>query len=220
MIVDQLKSFCNCVDVIEDEVAELVNVISLATCWQQKPCETFLKSERTEVIELPSCLDCPIEFIPFYHPYDADSFTFSLVTVQGIEETITPITNFAYSEVSNVFRVDVGLTDCECRCACECEPEYKLLVKYTAGYEEIPDCLLPVFCNVLEVIHAKNDCSCNDCGCDNDKYVEDNIEYAKGDIVTVALETDIGKILVSQYMKQLRMISLCKAVPDLWGFVI
>jgi len=192
----------------------------LATCWQQKPCETFLKSERTEVIELPSCLDCPIEFIPFYHPYDADSFTFSLVTVQGIEETITPITNFAYSEVSNVFRVDVGLTDCECRCACECEPEYKLLVKYTAGYEEIPDCLLPVFCNVLEVIHAKNDCSCNDCGCDNDKYVEDNIEYAKGDIVTVALETDIGKILVSQYMKQLRMISLCKAVPDLWGFVI
>ena len=220
MIVDQLKSFCNCVDVIEDEVAELVNVISLATCWQQKPCETFLKSERTEVIELPSCLDCPIEFIPFYHPYDADSFTFSLVTVQGIEETITPITNFAYSEVSNVFRVDVGLTDCECRCACECEPEYKLLVKYTAGYEEIPDCLLPVFCNVLEVIHAKNDCSCTDCGCDNDKYAEDNIEYAKGDIVTVALETDIGKILVSQYMKQLRMISLCKAAPDLWGFVI
>ena len=220
MIVDQLKSYCNCVDVIEDEVAELVNVISLATCWQQKPCETFLKSERTEVIELPSCLDCPIEFIPFYHPYDADSFTFSLVTVQGIEETVTPITNFAYSEVSDVFRVDVGLTDCECRCACECEPEYKLLVKYTAGYEEIPDCLLPVFCNVLEVIHAKNDCSCNDCGCDNDKYAEDNIEYAKGDIVTVALETDIGKILVSQYMKQLRMISLCKAVPDLWGFVV
>ncbi len=220
-IVEQLKSYCTCTDVSEELVAELVNVVSLATCWQRKPCETFLKAERTELIDLPLCMDCPMEFKPFYHPYDVDSFSFELIEVRGIEETSTEITSFQYSPTSELFRIDLGMEcgcdTCEC---CECEPEYKLLVKYTAGYEELPDCLLPVFCNILEVLYAKNDCSCDDCGCDNSKYEEDNIQYATGDVVTVALETEIGKILVSQYMKQLRMISLCEAVSPVWGFVV
>lgn len=224
-IVDQLKSYCTCVeDVTEDLVAELVNVISSATCWMQEPCETFLTGERTELLPLPDCMDCPMEFTPFYHPYDSDSFSFYLVKIEGIEETVTEITDYAYSETSGLFRLNTGLPSCKCKpcntCS-DCKPEYKLLVKYTAGYDELPDCLLPVFCNVLEVIHAKNDCDCTDCDeCESSKYEEDNIQYATGDVVTVALETDIGKVLVSQYKKQIGMISLCEAYSELWGFVV
>lgn len=220
-IVSQLQDYCDCLsDVTEDNVAELVNLISLATCWMRNPCETFLTSDRTEVIDLPSCMDCPMEYHPFYHPFDKDSFKFYLVTVDGIHETQEEITEVAYSPTLNGFRLK-PLPNCACSCdICGCEPEYKLLVTYSAGYDAIPDCLLPVFCNVLEVIQAKNDCCCDsDCGCDESKY-EDNVEYASGDVVTVALETDIGRLLVSQYKKQIGMISLCKACSELWGFVV
>lgn len=220
-IVDQLSEYCSCVgDVEEADIAELVNTISLATCWMQNPCETFLKSERREVIDLPDCMDCPMEFTPFYHPYDPESFKFSLLKIEGITETVTEITDFAYSETMGLFRLNTGLPSCKCNtCGCDdCKPVYKLVVTYEAGYEELPDCLLPVFCNVLEVIKAKNTCDCHDCGCDGSG--EDNIQYAEGDVVTVALETDIGKLLVEQYKKQIGMISLCKAPETLWGFVV
>lgn len=219
-IVSQLKEYCECLsNVKDDEIAELVNLISLATCWMRKPCETFLKSERTEVIDLPSCMDCPMEFYPFYHPFDVESFKFYLVTIDGISETSEEITEVAYSPTLNGFRLQ-PLPSCKCKGnVCGCEPQYKLLVTYSAGYDTIPDCLLPVFCNVLEVIQAKNDCSCEDCGCDESKY-EDHVEYAKGDVVTVALETDIGRLLVSQYKKQLGMISLCETASELWGFIV
>ncbi len=222
-IIDQLSKYCDCVrDVSEGDIAELVNVISLATCWMQNPCETFLTSERREVIDLPDCMDCPMEFTPFYHPYDRESFSFSLLTVEGLTETVTEITDFAYSEAMGLFRVETGLPDCECapKCTPDCKPVYKLIVTYTAGYDEIPSCLLPVFCNILEVIKAKNDCSCDNCDDCENKYDEDNIQYATGDIVTVALETDIGKLLVEQYKKQIGMISLCNKPSSLWGFVV
>ena len=69
-ILEQLQAYCDCVkDITEEDVAELVNLISIATCWQAKPCETFLVGERREVIDLPSCADCPITFEPFYQPF-------------------------------------------------------------------------------------------------------------------------------------------------------
>ena len=223
-IVDQLTEYCSCIaDAREEDIAELVNTISLATCWMQNPCETFLTSTRREVIDLPDCMDCPMEFRPFYHPYDKESFTFSLLKIEGITETVTEITDFAYSDMMGLFRLNPGLPECGCvsKSCDSCEAEYKLIVDYTAGYDTLPDCLLPVFCNVLEVIQAKNTCDCGNCEeCDTSKYDEDNIQYATGDIVTVALETDIGKILVEQYKKQIGMISLCKAPSEVWGFVV
>lgn len=221
-IINQLKGFCSCVEKATDEdIAELVNVISIATCWMQKPCETFLLGDRREIIDLPPCADCPIIFEPFYHPFDVDTFEFSLITIEGIEETITPITEFAYHEADGLFHVIPGLPSCKCGCQkkCGCPTEYKLLVKYKAGYEVIPDCLLPVFCNVLEVIHAKNECNCcSDCGCEAKD--ENEIKYASGDVVSVALETDIGKMLVEDYKDMIGMMSLCGQPRDLWGMVV
>lgn len=243
MIYDQLKAYCECVDVSEDDVAELVNVISLATCWQRTACETFLPGVRREVVDLPSCADCPITFEPYYQPFigertvteideetggiitkkvpfGIDDFKFYLVKIDGIVEEVTeiPSTDYAYHASDGMFHIIPGLPSCKCGCnPCGCPPSYKLIAEYIAGYDEIPDCLLPVFCNVLEVIRAKNDCECDAaCGCENG---EQQITYAKGDVVTVALETDIGKLLVETYKNQLGMISLC-ARKRLWGFVV
>ena len=222
-LIEQLIGYCDCVkDATDEDGVELINVVSMATCWMQEPCETFLKGERREIIDLPSCADCPITFEPYYHPFDVDSFKFSLVKIQGIEEKITEITDFAYHTSDGKFHVDVGLPSCKCgckQCTCGCEPEYKLLVEYTAGYEIIPDCLLPVFCNLLEGIHAKRECNCcNDCGCEAE--TEEDIKYASGDVVSVQLETDLGKMLVQDYKNLLGMISLCKKQNEIWGVVV
>lgn len=235
-ILEQLKAYCACVgeDVTEADVADLVDVISMATCWQVVPCETFLKGARREVIDLPSCADCPITFEPYYQPFDISTFKFYLVKVEGIEETTTEITDFRYSPssgftplqnasaeyASGFFRVDPGLPSCRCGCnpCCGCPPEYKLVVEYEAGYDELPNCVLPVMCNVLEVIMAKRNCDCaNDCGCEGQ---EEKVKYATGDVVSVALETDIGKILVENYKNQLALISLCRERKYLWGVIV
>lgn len=222
-LIDQLTGYCDCVkDATDEDVVELINVVSMATCWTQKPCETFLTGERREIIDLPSCTDCPITFDPYYHPFDVESFKFSLVKIQGIEETVTPITEFAYHETDGLFHINTGLPSCKCgcvKCTCGCDPEYKLLVEYTAGYDLIPDCLLSVFCNLLEVIHAKRECNCcNDCGCEAE--TEQDIKYASGDVVSVALETDLGKMLVQDYKNLLGMMSLCKGKNEMWGVVV
>lgn len=220
-IVEQLKAYCDCVeDITDEDVAELVNIISLATCWVVEPgdCKTFLTGARREVVDLPSCADCPIVFEPYYYPFDEHSFKFYLLKVEGIEETMTEITSFRYSDVGHVFRIDTGLPSCRCACPpCGCPPEYKLVVEYDAGYDELPDCLLPVFCHVLEVIKARRNCECcGDCGCET----EQQIKYASGDVVSVQLETEIGQMLVQNYKNQLGMISLCRGRKYLWGFVV
>lgn len=216
-IEDQLRDFCDCLkedNAFSANVAEMINVVSLATGWMRSPCESLLKGERKEVIDI-ECSDCPIEFRPYYHPFEIESFHFYLITTKGMEETVRELP-FSFSEANSLFRVDLGL-NCACVNRCGCPETYQLMVTYVAGYDLLPDCLLPVFCNIYEVIQAKNNCDCEDCGCGGDN---NEVTYATGDVVTVALETDLGQMLVSQYKNQLAMLSLITAVNNLWGFVV
>ncbi len=217
-ITEQLSKYCECIgDVTERDVKEIIDLISMYTCWTNEPCDTFLLGNRKEVIELPPCLDCPYEFEPFYHPFDEETFEFTVIHQNGMEiETNTA--EYVYNPASGKFLVDTGLPSCKCMPANSCTPcddEYKLVVTYQAGYEALPDCLLPVFCNLLDVIQAKNKCDCDDCGCDT----EEQIKYATGDVVTAALETDLGKVLVEQYKRQIALISLCEE-RSMWGIVV
>lgn len=222
-ITKQLSTYCDCVDdFTEDDVMELINAVSIATGWTREPCETFLLSSRREVIDLPSCKECVFEFEPFYHPFVVESFSFTLIKQEGITEESTSITDYIYSTVDDNFKLDLPLPDCECACvpSCgDCEPTYKLLVDYEAGYEEIPDCLLPVFCDLLQVIKAKNTCDCTCDVCDED-YKENNVQYAKGDVVTVELQTKLGEILTQQYLNQLGMLNLYNVKHTIWGYVL
>ncbi|MBG8798868.1 hypothetical protein FKR58_24525, partial [Salmonella enterica subsp. enterica] len=84
-IIEQLKEFCDCFpcDVednkLEKTVKEAIHLISLLTCWTQRPCETFLMSERQEVFDMDNYLPCScddgiMELDLFYAPFALASF--------------------------------------------------------------------------------------------------------------------------------------------------
>lgn len=218
-IFEQLENYCNCIEIEENDVVELVNLISMYTCWTQKPCETFLTGDREEVVTLPNCLDdCGVyTFTPFYHPYVVSSFTFSLIEQDGIEETDIPITEYIYSDTDKAFKLKLPLPDCKCTPKCGCEKTYKLRVQYIAGYEEIPDCLLPVFCSAIEWIKDKNACDCECVPCETEeKEGVINVATIRGNLQMYFLG-----MLTEQYKRQLSLISLCdNGFKTLWGFVV
>lgn len=220
--LEQLTEYCDCLDVEERDVTELINLISNYTCWAQKPCETFLKSERKEVLDLPDCVcDCYVfEFEPFFAPYDVDSFTFTLIEQNGIDEILTPISTYKYSEADERFRLELPLPDCRCKPRCGCESKYKLLITYIAGYENIPECLLALFCDALEWIQEKNKCDCEDCEPCNERTYNNvgEIDYTRLD---GRIRDRFLTILTKQYINQLSLISLCQRYKGtLWGVVV
>jgi len=217
-VLEQLQEQCNCLkEVTERDVDELVNLVSNYTCWAQSPCETFLTAERKEVVEVPPCADdCDVFiFTPFYYPFDVTSFTFTLVEQNGVTETTTTITDYAYSEVDENFRLDLGLPDCKCKPRCGCESTYKLLVTYTAGYDLIPDCLVPLFCEMLSWIYDKNNCDCVPCEVCNTDNETGTIDYTT---ISGQLKAYFLTVLLEQYKRELALISLCVGYEHLWGF--
>lgn len=230
-VYEQLIEYCNClVDVNKDEgsvprfdykdVDELIHLISTYTCWATASCETFLQSERKEVVDVPDCIsDCDVfEFDPYFAPFDPDSFTFTLVEQNGIEENLTEVTSYIYSEADEKFRLELPLPSCQCSPKCGCKSRYKLMVTYVAGYEEIPECLLPLMCEALQWIIQKNECDCEACqDCEN-KYAENHeIDYTK---LTGRIQEHFLNVLTAQYFRQLALISLCRRRNDLWAVVV
>ena len=218
----QLEEYCNCVDVNDKDVDELINLISSYTCWTEKVCDTFLSASRREVLDLPSCVcDCDVfTYTPYYEPFDQDSFTFMLITQDGTSETETELTDYVYSSVDENFRIVLPIDSCGCSHSCGCDPVYKLLVTYTAGYEEIPECLLPIFCEALQWIKEKNTCDCSECiPCNTPESTEvGEIDYSK---LTGRIQDYFLTVLTTQYMRQLSLISLCgKRDKRLWGIVV
>lgn len=231
-VYEQLTEYCDCLvneSVDEGYVAtfdyrtvdELLNLISTYTCWAQSPCETFLQSERKEVVDVPDCIcECDVfEFEPFYAPFDPDSFTFTLIEQNGIQEISTEVTSYIYSQADEKFRLELPLPSCECRKPqCGCASKYKLMVEYVAGYEEIPECLLPLMCDALKWIIEKNKCDCEECqDCEN-KYANNNeIDYTK---LSGRIQEHFLNVLTAQYFRQLALISLCRRRTDLWAVVV
>lgn len=243
-IYEQLESYCNCTEMDMKDVDEAIDLLSQMTCWtgsskNNTECDTFLLGSRREVIDLPNCFEkCSVlKFDPFYYPYDKDSFTFKIARISGIDETITEVTSVKYLESLGLFAVDLTsvLPSCECAAPeCGCPDELKLIVEYEAGYELLPDCMLPVLCNMITVIHAKNECDCDTCApcaSSEGRTTVDpmtgevttsiqTIKYASGDIATVQLETDLARLVVDNYKKALGKISLCTGYQKLWGTVV
>lgn len=222
-IIEQLEDKCECTEVRDSDVDELINIVSMATCWTQEPCETFLLSDRSEIVDLPSCLDkCQIwQFIPFYTPFVPDSFVFTLLEIDGIEEVSIPLTEYAYSPSLGGFRIKLPLKSCKCgKSTCGCEVEYKLIVTYEAGYESIPDCLVPIFCQMLQLIRDKNTCNCEHCQECQTRTEELQKVYANGDIVSPYTDNYLASVIIDQYKRQLGLISLCRGMEEMWGFVV
>lgn len=221
MIYQQLTDYCDCVKVEEEDVDSLISLISMATCWMQKPCETFLLSERKEVIDLPDCIDCDvISFTPFYTPFEEASVNFTVVKSVGTEETYIPVTDYIWSEVDDAFKLDVPIPSCKCQpCSCGCPPSYKLLVTYDAGYDELPECLLPVFCEALRYVGELRNCGCNDCiPCSTEEI--DTQDYGSADNIRDRLKDYFVMTLTRQYVRQLSLIALCDREREYWAVVV
>ena len=225
MVYDQLSEYCDCIkEFTESDVDELISLVSMATCWSQSPCETFLVSERREVIDIDDCLcDCEIiKFAPFYTPFDPESFTFTLVRSEGIDETLIPVGEWSYSEVEGVFKLKPPIPNCDCMSPlCECNPEYRLLVTYEAGFNELPECMLPLFCEALQYIIERRRCDCTECQqCNN--YDEERVEVLIPNAATITnqLKAYFVTVLSNQYKRQLAQISLCRSDNRLWGVVV
>ena len=222
--LEQLTEYCDCTDIEERDVNELISLISTYTCWAQKPCETFLTSERREVKDLPDCVnECDIyRFTPFFAPFEKDSFTFTLVEQNGISEISTPVTSYIYSEADGEFRLELPLPSCKCRPdPCGCKSSYKLVITYVAGYPNIPECLLPMFCDAVYWLHQKNKCDCEECDAcgENGTFVTDgrHIDYTT---LEGRLQDNFLAVFTHQYFNQLSLISLCRRQDNVWGVVV
>lgn len=217
-IYEQLREYCECVeDISNKDIDELVDIVSMASCWCNSPCETFLMSSRKEIIELPQCenvcCDNIYEFRPFYHPFDEKSFTFKVIKQKGLEEEEVE-TEIVYSETDEVFKVKL---------LCECGSTYKLIATYDAGYELIPECLLPVFCEIIDLIKSKNTCECEgcqSCGSENPNNQIDYGVYPQGDLITASVKAELTNILAKQYIKQIGLISLCDNYNEMWAVIV
>ncbi|EMW9224737.1 hypothetical protein AAFC16_001870 [Enterococcus faecalis] len=229
-IIEQLKEFCGCFpcDVednkLEKTVKEAIHLISLLTCWTQRPCETFLMSERQEVFDMDNYLPCScddgiMELDLFYAPFALASFRVFSVHREGVKEIIRELDEkeFGYSVVKDKLLVDIrNYANRENGC-CVCKKEHQLLVLYDAGFEELPQCLLQLFCDLIHVIYNKNNCDCHACA-----TCQDNSD--SGFIANEAMTTDelvesyLNKLVIDSYRKQLGLISLCgKSLEQIWG---
>lgn len=235
VIIDQLKEYCDCLPDIEDDefernVNELINLVSLMTCWTQEPCETFLVSERKEVLTVEDVRKCGCEggivkFIPFFVPIIPGSFKITLVRRFGIKEEPFVINDdeYLYSDFSDELRID--LSKYLGNDLCNCEYEYKLIIEYIAGYHDLPDCLLPIFCDMLHIITSKNECDCNKCQACSDSsssqgYITED-DYNGNLDPTAYLERVFLRLIESAYKNQLGLISLCnRRNTHWWGTVI
>lgn len=244
-IYEQLGSYCDCSVVKDKDVDEAINIVSQLTCWNSGSerrlgvmCQTFLMGARKEIVDLPDCLPkCPaFLFYPFYYPFDMNSFTFKVAHISGVNETITELTDVHWIETKGAFGIDLSeiIPSCHCKCdCCSCKDEFKLIVEYDAGYEEIPECILPIMCNLVNVIEAKNNCDCDEqCpSCSNSTTTVNpmtgqlqtsvqTIKYASGDLTTVQLETELARLIVDNYKREIGLISLCSDPKELWGTVV
>jgi hypothetical protein len=89
-----------------------------------------------------------------------------------------------------------------------------------AGYEEIPECLLPLMCDALYWVNEKNKCDCESCeACDPTVNTDEGvINYAS---LGGRLQEQFLNILTKQYFNQLSLISLCNGYKgELWGVVV
>lgn len=242
-IIQQLKDYCDCfpeLDVerpdeileLEKNVRELIQTVSSLTCWAKNTCETFLLSERTQYIDIDfddvewcGCSDAILEVCTAYAKVTPGSVEVTLIEREGLNKTqhLLELDEYSYDEDDETLRVNIGsyLSPCSCH---KCSVKYTLKITYEAGYEEIPECLLGLFCDMLHVIYVKNDCNCERCQrCTQENNIDEFVEDNEYDQSGPKIRLFLTNLVVSAYKKQLGYMSICNRCADnytFWGAVI
>ena len=222
-ILEQLKQYCTCNEEITlEDLTEAINVISIMTCWKiDDECSTLLNEEREEIIELEDCTKV-YKFFPHYIPFDNDTLKLEILkeTDEGIVHEDIPSESFEY--IPELGYVLVTLPECQCGNKCCGKVKKYLKATYDAGFKTLPDCILPVMCNILELIQDKRVCDCNCDNCNSNKTTNpmDSINYKQSDYITSYLEYKVlAEKLGQAYYSALAQISLCEKDNDKWCVV-
>lgn len=230
-ILEQIKDNCDCIPVdMKDEeilstIEEVISLISFMTCWTTKPCETLLKSKRTEIIKMDEFLPCScddgiMEIDLYFKPVEATSIKVYSVHREGVKEITTELSDneISYSTIKDLLYVDIrnhAIIQGDC---CVCKQEQYLMIEYIAGFELIPNCLLPLVCDLFHIVYDKNKCCCDKCvSCNMDN--SDSGYYDTGNIdISNEIANVLTSLITNVYTKQLSLISVCKLnCNNVWG---
>jgi len=233
-IIEQLKDYCSCIkdddfenDKAEKNIGELINLISTITCWANHPCETFLSSQREEdftVDDLKKC-GCDANIIRkqlFYPMIDPTSIHVYVVKRDGIQftkEELSLGTDFNYNPYDGLLYIDLSSIGLVGPCNCGCEEIQKIVVDYVAGYEQIPECLLPVFCDFLQFVISMNKCECGCSTCESEDAGDVLISEENSE-AQITISVYVREHIAKAYADQLGIISVCESKQVWLGAVV
>jgi len=225
-IKEQLETNCDCLPEVDERLFErvldsVISYISQITCWRTELCETFLNEERIELIpinnlECCGCDDRLMTITPrFFEMIDMDSFKVEFITVMGLSEDVVEIDSeyFSFIESMNELRIDLSRYY---SCNPCCPPETIVRIRYYAGFDLIPDCLLGLFCDLMRVLYDQMKCDCGTCQpCEAKTNLMGEVD--EDEIVNKTLDNFLNDVVIKGYINNLSMMSLCLGEHQPWG---
>ena len=202
-------------------------------CWTDGECDTILRAQRHEVIEVKDfdiCgCDAMIEIKPYYFKgFDPSTLKVYMHKRKGLEREEYEITpdkyNWSFVDGTILINITEELSPC-CRCCdpCSCEAEYKIILDYEAGYtsETLPDCIFEAMCHFMSIFVAyQNKCGTLDECANMDRLAvgsvleQKSVDYIvrKWTVDKTSLDTIYVKLINTWALKTLSSLSLCKKV--------
>lgn len=236
-IIEQIKENCDCLKekdiesgLVDKSISQLIQLISTITCWTNRDmtCATFLSSDRQELFDINAIQQCGhcdhglMDVELFYTPIVPETIKVKVLTRTGIkfEEHVLSEDEYSFNPYENVLYID--LKDFIFCNPCSCDSVEKVIVDYVAGYEELPECLLPIFCDMLSYLIEMNRCECaKSCDiCDIDTVDEVTLTGYESEEQKTTFDF-VKNTITNAYSRQLELMSLCgRRRKRFWGAVV
>lgn len=237
-ITQKLQDRCGCFDcddgaTMQRYMGNFLRVLARLFCWTDGECDTILRAQRHEVIEVKDfdiCgCDAMIEIKPYYFKgFDPSTLKVYMHKRKGLEREEYEITpdkyNWSFVDGTILINITEELSPC-CRCCdpCSCEAEYKIILGYEAGYtsETLPDCIFEAMCHFMSIFVAyQNKCGTLDECANMDRLAvgsvleQKSVDYIvrKWSVDKTSLDTIYVKLINTWALKTLSSLSLCKKV--------
>lgn len=185
-IIAQVRASCPAFETASDidlwrNIYFVILKLSKLTCWDDPICGSFITGERAQVAKVNVagcvCFGSIIRFPSRYTPAQ-DIIDVELTVIGDTLETYTlqDITTAQYIEATNEFFIDTDniwldsennevtniLHGVSCGC---CVKDFYITIRYNAGYDKIPDCLLDLVCKMICYANSEAN-KCNTGGCE------------------------------------------------------
>lgn len=160
-IVNQIKENCPCFEEkemseLESMITTLIDLLSTSLCWNSSICGNFIRHVEVEKFDYinDSCFTCDcssqiVKYDLFYtlKEIEIKIVEVTLITYSGLKETKIVLDPNSYTYRNGQILIDRTILPNNC-CTCSCD-EFVLSVAYETGFDKLPECLLPIFCELL-----------------------------------------------------------------------